>query len=93
MDFMSFKKQHTSTKSTPAQPENSSDNIRKTAEEYAKKSDAELLRDIMQAANIGKKDGSLSEDKLRQFVTSVSPMLNDEQRARLNSVVKMINKS
>ena len=93
MDFKSFKRDHISPQSASTQAENLNDNIRKTAEEYANKSDSDLLRDIMQAANNSKKDGRLSEDKLRQFVASVSPMLNDEQRARLNSVVEMINKS
>ena len=93
MDYMSFKKSRIKTNDSSPKAENANDDIRKTAEKYAQKNDPDLLREILQAANNGKKDGSLSEEKLRQFVTSVSPMLNDEQRARLNSVVEMINKN
>ncbi len=93
MDYMSFKKSRIKTNDSSQKAESANDDIRKTAEKYAQKNDPDLLREILQAANNGKKDGSLSEEKLRQFVTSVSPMLNDEQRARLNSVVEMINKN
>lgn len=93
MDYMSFKKSRIKTNCSSQKAESANDDIRETAEKYAQKNDPDLLREILQAANNGKKDGSLSEEKLRQFVTSVSPMLNDEQRARLNSVVEMINKN
>ena len=92
MDFKSFKKNR--PQQNAAHPdENARDDLRKTAEKYANKSDSDLLREIMRAASKSKQDGSLSQEHLSRFVASVSPMLNEEQRARLSGVVEMINKS
>ena len=90
MDFRSFKK----TRKADAEPiksnDGQTDNIRKTAEEYAKKSDSELLGEILKTASQGKQNGTLDKAQIESFVKRVSPMLNEEQRQRLNSVVEMI---
>lgn len=93
MDFKSFKKTRNMQSSTSEQSENQTDNIRKTAEEYAKKSDPELLGEILKTASQGKQNGTLDKAQIENFVKRVSPMLNEEQRQRLNGVVEMIAKN
>ena len=93
MDFKSFKKTRNMQSGTSEQSENQTDNIRKTAEEYAKKSDSELLGEILKTASQGKQNGTLDKAQIENFVKRVSPMLNEEQRQRLNGVVEMIAKN
>ena len=90
MDFKSFKKQYDPPCDKCASRK---EELQKTAEEYAKMDDNSLLNEIMKTANKGKSEGSFSSEQLKQFAANVSPMLNAEQRARLNSVIEMINKS
>ena len=68
-------------------------NFRKTAESYAQKSDEELLSEIVKTARQGKANGSITNEELHRFASNVSPMLNDEQRARLQIVMDIINQN
>ena len=67
--------------------------LKKTAEQYAQKSDSDLLGEIMKTASQGKRDGSLTAESLQSFAQNVAPLLNEEQRKRLQSVLDMINKA
>lgn len=88
MDFRSFNKGYHDKPEQSATP--NEDDIRKTAERYAGKSDEELLGDIMKTVRQGKADGSISDEQLQKFAESVTPILNQEQLDRLNAVLKMI---
>ncbi|MBO4472908.1 MAG: hypothetical protein J5765_03775 [Clostridia bacterium] len=89
MDFDTFRKNRNTQK--PVQDE-AKDDIRKTAERYSGKSDAELLGEIVNAAKKEKQDGTYSDDKIDDFVRAVTPMLNAEQRDRLEKAIKLIKK-
>ena len=89
MDFKSFKK-NASQRNDNAKKDLSQDDLRKTAEDYAKKSDSDLLSDIFKMAKEQKANGSLSDEKLSAFAQSVSPMLNDEQRKRMQDLLSML---
>ena len=87
MDFKSFKNK----RPKPSEPQiPQEENIRKTAEKYGNMSDDDLLSNILKTANQNKANGSLSEESLRQFVNSVSPMLNQEQKSRVEKSIRMI---
>ena len=88
MDFRSFKNQADQREKT--QGSFDQNDARKTAESYKNKSDSELLSDIFKVANEQKANGSLSDEKLRAFADSVAPMLNEEQKQRLNGVIEML---
>ena len=87
MDFKSFNKQRIKTDERKIPQE---EDIRKTAEKYGNMSDEDLLSNILQTANQNKANGTLSEESLRQFANSVSPMLNQEQKSRLEKAIRMI---
>ncbi len=89
MDLKNFKSTYKSVDDLSEKA--NADDVRKKAEQYATKSDDELLKDIMKTAAQGKANGSLDEQQLKTFVQSVSPMLSEEQRARLQSVIDIIN--
>ena len=87
MDFKSFRQNR---KIETTDDFTSKEDIRKTAEIYGQKTDDELLGDILKTAKQNRAEGNLSDLQLRQFVESVSPMLNAEQRARLEKAIRMI---
>ena len=92
MDLKSFKKHYKKSKSSDhSRP--ATDCIKAKAQEYVGKSDEDLISDIVREAKKSKQNGSLSETQLNQFAESVAPMLNQEQRARLQSVLNIIKNS
>ncbi len=93
MDFKTYKNTHPGKQSEQKTDAIDQDTLRKTAEAYSGKSDEELLGEIMKAAKQGKTNGTLDTEQINQFIKNVSPMLNQEQRQRLQSVVEMIEKS
>ena len=90
MDFKSFRNQR---KQSDYHKEESTDDLRKKAENYSRKSDDELLDEIIKNVNQGRVNGTFSEEQLRQFEQSVAPMLNVEQRKRLRNVIEIIRKN
>ena len=86
MDFRSFK----NNRPTRTDNASSEEDIRETAKTYEGKSDDEMLAEILKMAKKGRTDGSFSEEKLNEFARNVSPMLNEEQRERLQKVVSML---
>lgn len=88
MDFKSFKESHANSNDRIDR-----EKIKKTAEAYRGKSDEELLAEIINMANRGKVDGTFSEEQLRRFTESVSPMLSEEQKQRLQTVSELLKKS
>lgn len=90
MDFKTYRDSHKDE--TRAQSDTSQDDIRKTAEKYGKKSDEELLNDILSLANQERSKGALSDESLNAFARKLSPMLNEEQRQRLDQVLNLLKK-
>ena len=87
MDFKNYKKTY------QAKEENehpAKEDLRKTAEAYGKKSDDELLKDILTMANRGKADGTFTDQSLTNFANTLSPMLNEEQKERLKTVMALL---
>lgn len=58
--------------------------------EYSKKSKSELMAELIAMATRGKADGSISDDAIFQFRDSLYPLLNEEQRKKLDSILKNI---
>lgn len=61
-----------------------------TISKYENKSEGELMKDLEQAIQSGRKDGSFSNEMLDAFVKNVSPMMDSTQRKKLDSITKMI---
>ena len=71
---------------------NTGSDIQKTVESYSGKSESELLQEIMGLADKGKKDGSLTEESIKNFEETMSPLLNEEQKAKLKTILDSIRK-
>ena len=64
--------------------------IEDTIAQYENKSEGELMGDLERMITQGRKDGSFSDDMLDGFIQNVAPMLDAEQRKKLDSLAQMI---
>lgn len=63
------------------------------ASKYKGKTESELMSELMKNVARAKGDGTFDVARLREFVSFVSPNLDEASRARLNELVEMIEKS
>ena len=87
MDLKTYQKNR---KTETVKEEVTQDDLRKTAQKYEGRSDAELLDEIAKAARSRRQEGTLSDEKLDRFVGDLTPMLNAEQRERLQKAIRLI---
>ena len=85
MDFKSFKKNKGNDKTLDGK-----EDLRDTAQKYAGKSEEEVLSEILRLAGENRRNGTLTESEIKDFERKVLPMLNEEQKARLERVLKML---
>ena len=90
-DFNSFKsnKQKVSNESIGNTPYEIFANLSK---KYEGKSSDELMQAIIKQAEVGRRNGTLSDSDIDNFASTVAPLLNDKQRKTLNSVVAKLKK-
>lgn len=62
------------------------------AKKYEGASESDLLRAIFSEAENRRRAGTLTDKDIDAFSAAISPMLNDKQRQKLNSVVKKLKK-
>ena len=66
-----------------------SERVAEAAEKYKGKSDQELISEIMKLKHSMKKDRAQFEKQMRA-VKSLRVMMNDEQKARLDKVIRLL---
>ena len=64
--------------------------VEKTISEYENKSEGELMSDLERMISEGKKDGTFSEEMLDAFIKNVTPMMDKNQRQKLEAIARMI---
>lgn len=67
-------------------------NMQQTISKYENKSEGELMGELEKAINSGRKDGSFSDDMLEKFMKNVAPMMDSNQRKKLDSIARTIKK-
>ncbi len=60
------------------------------AKKYEGKSENDILRDLNDAVARGKKDGSMSNEKMESIAKTIAPMLNREQKNKLDKLMKSL---
>lgn len=68
------------------------DKLKGVAKQYEGKSEKEILKDLSSAVEKGKKDGSLTDEKINSIASTIAPMLNKEQLSKLNKLMETIKK-
>lgn len=61
-----------------------------TIAQYENKSEGELMGDLEHMISQGRKDGSFTDDMLDGFIQNIAPMMDAEQRKKLESLAQMI---
>lgn len=64
--------------------------LKERIKQYEGKSENELMKQLFSAVEQGKRDGTFSKEALEQFASQVSPMINDEQRQKLQSLMQQL---
>lgn len=90
----SFKNYQTPRSPQPSDPPQNAASAeeltKKIAAAYHGKSSAEMLGNILAEAEKSKRAGTLSNDEIDAFFTAFSPMLDNYQRKKLQSVVNRL---
>ncbi len=68
------------------------DEMKRLAQKYQREGEGQLVKDIIASVIEQKARGQLSNDQLLTFAKRVTPMLNAEQRERLNQLVEQLLK-
>lgn len=78
------------TAETPAEPPRAElNNVQDAVNQYAGKSEAELMGELVNF----KKQGVIDDDKLAEVYARLWPLLNEQQRKRLESVLGTLKNS
>ncbi|MBR2337304.1 MAG: hypothetical protein IKA61_05125 [Clostridia bacterium] len=62
------------------------------SKKYEGKSSDELMQAILKQAEQGRKNGTLTDSDIDNFVSTVTPLLNDKQKKTLAAVVNRLKK-
>lgn len=87
-DFNSYSSESGNKNST-----NPMDLLKNLASKYEGASQSELISAIIKEAEKQRKNGSLSDSDIDNFVKTISPMLNGSQKEQLKRVVEKIKRS
>lgn len=61
--------------------------IEQMAQQFAGKSEEELMSELVQRVSAQKKTGTLTDDQFDRFMKQASPMLNREQAAKMRAII------
>lgn len=68
------------------------DTLKTMAKNYEGKSESEILGEIKKTVEKGKQDGSLNDNKINEIANQIAPMLNSQQKAKLDMLLKTLKK-
>lgn len=76
---------------TQSQPDKDNmKNIQDTISKYEGKSEDEMLIELMKMVDKEKKEGSFNIDAISNFARTAAPMLNQEQREKMEAIIKQL---
>lgn len=92
----SQKSQQQTTKNTQqinkSEYERKVEEMKRLAAKYEREGEGQLVKDIVNSVIEQKASGNLTNEQLLAFAKRISPMLNNEQRTRLNGLVEQLIK-
>ncbi len=68
------------------------DMLKSMAKNYEGKSENEILGEIKKTVEKGKSDGSLNDNKINEIAKQIAPMLNGDQKSKLDLLLKSLKK-
>ena len=89
-DYAKNQKQKQAEQKPNGMNESAFDMLKRVARQYEGASEQDLISAIIKEANRSRKNGTLSDVEIQNFVNTISPMLNEKQRKQLAEVVNKI---
>jgi hypothetical protein len=68
------------------------DKLKGMAKKYEGKSENEIYNDLSRAVKKGKSDGTLTDEKINGIAQTIAPMLNAEQKQKLDKLMSSLKK-
>jgi hypothetical protein len=65
---------------------------RKIAEAYNGKSSYDMMRSVLEEAEKSKRAGTLSNEEIESFYQAFAPMLDEEKRKKLRTIVEKLKR-
>ena len=66
--------------------------MEETISEYENKSEGELMSDLDRMIRDGRKNGTFNDGMLDAFIKNVAPMMDSEQRKKLDNIARTLKK-
>ncbi len=66
--------------------------LKNVSQQYRGKSESELMNELKRAASQGKSNGTLSNQKMDKFAKQIAPMLDENQKKKLNRILSELKK-
>ena len=87
-DFKSFQKNNYT--SNPQNSKNAMDMLSAFAKKYEGASQSEIISAIIEEAERGKRNGTLTNQEIDNFANMIRPMLNASQKEQLTKIINRI---
>ena len=69
----------------------SEDNLKKMVDKYSGLSNDELMREFVKLTTEKKRNGELGKSELSNIKNTIMPYLDENQKAKLNSIIDMVD--
>ncbi len=86
-DFNDYKKQSGKSQA------DAMDMIKNFASKYEGANENQLVAEIIKEAEKGRRNGTLTDSDIQRFKSMIEPLLNAEQRTKLNKIINTIKKN
>ena len=68
------------------------DALKNMAKQYEGKSDSEIFSELSKTVEKGKRDGSITDEKINSIAQTIAPMLSGEQKQKLDMLMRSLKR-
>ena len=68
------------------------DALNNMAKQYEGKSDSEIFSELSKTVEKGKRDGSITDEKINSIAQTIAPMLSGEQKQKLDVLMRSLKR-
>ena len=68
------------------------DALKNMAKQYEGKSDSEIFSELSKTVEKGKRDGSITAEKINSIAQTIAPMLSGEQKQKLDVLMRSLKR-
>lgn len=68
------------------------DALKNMAKQYEGKSDSEIFSELSKTVEKGKRDGSITDEKINSIAQTIAPMLSGDQKQKLDMLMRSLKR-